>query len=233
VLDALFMLLTLPLLFLIFGYDMIRPNAQSFADTGPWGYSFLAFYGFMIFYSLIFAYGIFWGPHQMKGLLHWVTDNRLLRRFNAGANKLGEDLVIASEGLKSQKLNFHLKAALGTLLAWIFRFLLISCLMIAFVPTLPLNPSFQFELYARLQSMFFMIMFSPTPGGAGIIELLFGGFLTDYIDTATRSTVISTIWRIMSYYVYLVAGAIVVPQWIKNTVRIGRKPQEQSSKVEN
>jgi hypothetical protein len=219
VLDALFMLLTLPLLFLVFGFDMIRPHAETFADTGAWGYSFLAFYGFMIFYSIVFAYGIFVGPKQMKAVLNWATNNRLLRRFNAGANKLGEDLVTASEGLKNQSLSFHLKAMTGTLIAWTFRFLLISCLMIAFVSDLPLTLGFQFELYARLQSMYFMIMFSPTPGGAGVIELLFGGFLTDYIDSATRSSVISAIWRILSYYIYLIGGAIVVPMWIKKVLK--------------
>jgi glycosyltransferase 2 family protein len=219
VLDALFMLLTLPILFMVFGFDMIRPNAQTFADTGAWGYSFLAFYGFMIFYSIVFAYGIFIGPKQMKGLLHWVTNNKLLRRFNAGANKLGEDLVMASDGLKKQSLSNHLQAMLGTLIAWVFRFLLISCLIIAFVPDLPLNLGFQFELYARLQSMFFMIMFSPTPGGAGVIELLFGGFLTDYINSKTLSSVISAIWRILSYYIYLIGGAIVVPMWIKKVLK--------------
>lgn len=215
VLDALFMLCTLPILFFIFGFDILRPGAQSFSDLGQWGYLALGFYIFMIVYSIIFAYGIFWGPQQMKRLLGWATNNRLLRRFHQGAIKLGEDLVTASKGLKEQGWRVHLQAVVGTLLAWIFRFLLISCLVIAFTPKLPLTLSFQSELYARLQTMFFVVMFSPTPGGAGIIELAFNGFLTDYVQSNTHATVISTIWRLMSYYLYLAAGALVVPNWIR------------------
>ncbi|WP_373551619.1 YbhN family protein [Haliscomenobacter sp.] len=225
VLDALFMLCTLPILFLIFGFDILRPGAQSFADLGQWGYLALGFYIFMIVYSIIFAYGIFWGPQQMKRLLGWATNNRLLRRFHQSAIKLGEDLVTASKGLKEQGWPIHLQAVVGTLLAWIFRFSLISCLVIAFTPELPLTLRFQSELYARLQTMFFVVMFSPTPGGAGIIELAFNGFLTDYVHSNTHATVISTIWRLLSYYLYLMAGALVVPVWIRAVFK-GKKTKE-------
>ncbi|MBK9487578.1 MAG: flippase-like domain-containing protein [Haliscomenobacter sp.] len=63
--------------------------------------------------------------------------------------------------------------------------------------------------------MFFVVMFSPTPGGAGVIEVAFNGFLTDYVHSNTHATVISTIWRLLSYYLYLAAGALVVPVWIR------------------
>ncbi|AEE50917.1 hypothetical protein Halhy_3054 [Haliscomenobacter hydrossis DSM 1100] len=227
VLDALFMLCTLPVLFAIFGFDILRPGAESFADLGQWGYLALGFYIFMIVYSIIFAYGIFIGPHKMKRFLGWVTNNRLLKRFHQAALKLGEDLVISSQGLREQGWKIHLQAIVGTLLAWVFRFLLISCLVIAFTPNLPLTIHFQAELYARLQTMFFVVMFSPTPGGAGIIELAFNGFLTDYVHSNTHATVISTIWRLMSYYLYLIAGAIVVPNWIREVFNVKReKPLE-------
>lgn len=219
VLDALFMLCTLPILFGIFGFGILRPGASSFADLGQWGYLAVGFYVFMIVYSLIFTYGIFIGPRHIKRLLGWLTNNRILSRFHQGALKLGEDLITSSQGLREQGWSVHVKAILGTLLAWIFRFLLISCLIIAFTPQLPLTLHFQAELYARLQTMFFVIMFSPTPGGAGFIEVAFNGFLTDYVLSNTHATVISTIWRLMSYYLYLTAGAIVVPNWIREVFK--------------
>ena len=66
--------------------------------------------------------------------------------------------------------------------------------------------------------MFFVIAFSPTPGGAGLIDILFGGFLTDYVSNATQATMISTIWRFLSYYVYLFAGVLIVPNWIRQRI---------------
>lgn len=227
VLDASFKLITMPILFAIFGFSILRPGAQRFADLGEWGYLAVSFYIFIIIYCAIFAYGIFWGPHQMKRLLGWLTNNRLLRRFHEAAIKLGEDLVTASKGLKGQSWKVHLQAIVGTCLAWVFRFLLISCLVMAFTPGLPLTFKFQAELYARAQTLFFILMFSPTPGGAGIIELTFNGFLIDYVQSNTHATVISTVWRLMSYYLYLILGALVVPNWIRK-VFAGRK-----GKVEN
>ena len=219
VLDALFMLCTLPILFATFGYVILRPDASSFADVAEWGYLAIGLYLFMIVYASIFAYGVFIGPQKMKRLLGWLTNNRLLSRFHEGALKLGEDLVISARGLREQGWRVHLQAIVGTILAWVFRFLLISCLVIAFNPNMPLNLHFQAELYARLQTMFFVIMFSPTPGGAGFIEVAFNGFLTDYVLSNTHATVISAIWRLMSYYLYLTAGAIVVPNWIREVFR--------------
>ena len=66
--------------------------------------------------------------------------------------------------------------------------------------------------------MFVIIAFSPTPGGAGFVEILFNGFLTDYMESTTYSTMISTIWRILTYYSYLLVGVIVIPNWIRNVL---------------
>ena len=63
--------------------------------------------------------------------------------------------------------------------------------------------------------MYIVTLFSPTPGGAGIAEIVFGGFLSDYIP-ATTALVIAFLWRILTYYSYLLAGAFVVPNWINN-----------------
>ena len=75
------------------------------------------------------------------------------------------------------------------------------------------------ELYARLEAMFIVMMFSPTPGGVGFVEILFGGFLTDYVSNPTLATVVSTIWRLLTYYSYLLAGAILVPAWLRKVMQ--------------
>ena len=74
--------------------------------------------------------------------------------------------------------------------------------------------------------MFFVIAFSPTPGGAGLIELLFNGFLSDYVTSNTHATFISTLWRMISFYVFLFAGAVLVPNWINKTLTHHEKGAE-------
>ena len=217
VLDSLFLLLSLPVLYLLFGPGIMRPGAERFAETGAWGYYFLIAFGVMTAYTLLFFYGIFIGPERVKRFLGTLTSWRLLRRFRRRAIVLGNEFVIASGELRQESVKFHLKAFWHTVLAWAPRFLLLSAIIIAFIPSIPLDLRTQVELYARLKTMFFVIAFSPTPGGAGLIELLFGGFLSDYVTNNTFSTLIATIWRVISYYVYLFAGAILIPNWIRKT----------------
>jgi uncharacterized protein (TIRG00374 family) len=216
VLDGLFFIGTLPLLFAIFGTSMIRPNVERFADLGAWGYYFLFAYTLMAAYSAVFYYGLFVSPGNMKRVLVGFTRIKWLRRFRRNAVELGNDMVVASKELKRQNFRFHIGAFLATGVAWSCRFLLLSSLIIAFIDNIPMDFWSQFELFARLETMFVIIAFSPTPGGAGFVEVLFGGFLRDYVINPTYSTVISTIWRLLSYYSYLLAGAIVIPNWIRN-----------------
>ena len=223
VLDGIFFIGTLPLLFLIFGTQMIRPGIESINDLGPWGYYFLFAYGVMATYTSFFYYGLFVSPKQIKRLLVGFTRIGFLKRYREKAIALGEDMIIASSELKKQQLHFHLKAFGATVLAWSCRFLLISCLIIAFIPSIPLAFWPQAELYARLQTMFVIIAFSPTPGGAGFVEVLFGGFLSDYVSSPTYATLISTIWRLLTYYSYLLAGAIIIPNWIRAILNERRK----------
>mgnify|MGYP001597868273 FL=1 len=210
VLDSFFLLGTLPLLYLIFGSSIIRPD-----EIGNWGFYFTFAYLLMTFYSATFFYGIFVNPKQLKRLLSWLSEFKVLQNWKNQIKQLGDDIIMASQELSKKPLSFHFQSGLSTIIAWMSRFVLLICIMVAFLPDLSLRPIVLFELYARLQSMFFVIAFSPTPGGAGLIELLFNGFLTDYIQSNTSTTIISTIWRMLSYYLYLVVGAFIIPNWLQ------------------
>ena len=107
-------------------------------------------------------------------------------------------------------------------MAWIFRFTILSSLIIAFT-SIPLDFLTQFALFARLETMFVIIAFSPTPGGAGIIEALFGAFVKDYVEAGTQALVISLIWRLLTYYSYLIIGAFVIPNWIRKIINVRKK----------
>lgn len=223
VLDSVFLLGTLPILFLLFGSSIMRPGAGDFAEAGAWGYYFLAAYLIMALYSLIFYYGIFINPQQIRRFLGGITRIGFFKRFHRKAIALGNDMITASAELRRQSFSYHLSAFISTAIAWVTRFALLNCLIIAFIPTVPTDFWTQFELYSRLETMFFIIAFSPTPGGAGLIDVLFRGFLTDYVTSPTIATTISTIWRLISYYIYLFAGVIIIPNWIRHILNERRK----------
>jgi uncharacterized protein (TIRG00374 family) len=77
-----------------------------------------------------------------------------------------------------------------------------------------------FLLFARQLVISNMLLLSPTPGGSGIAEVLFKTYLGDFIPIGGAITIIlALIWRLISYYPYLIAGAIIVPRWLRDNFK--------------
>jgi hypothetical protein len=57
------------------------------------------------------------------------------------------------------------------------------------------------------------MLISPTPGGAGIAELLFVSLLKD-ASIHHLAIIAAIIWRLFTYYPYLLIGSIIFPKWI-------------------
>ena len=225
-LDGLFFILTIPILYLIFGNRIIEPDVAHLSEVGAWGIYFLIAYLVMSAYSLFFMYGIFINPGQLRRILIFFTGLKWLQRYRQKAEKLGEDMIIASKELRQQGFRLHFWAGFSTFCVWVVRFLILNCSIIAFMDEIPATFSLQFELYARLETMFLIFLFSPTPGGAGVVELVLGGFLKDFATNPTIATVITTFWRLLTYYSYLLLGAIVIPNWIRKLLNERRKQKQ-------
>ena len=218
VLDTLFFIGLLPILILILGVGVIHPSMSSFANLNHWGVSFLTFYSLMFAYGFLFYYGLFINPVQMKRLLVGFTKISFLKKWRRNAVELGESMIVTSDELKKQNWKYHLHAFGSTSVSWASRFLLLNCLIIALVPEVSMAIMDQLLLYARQMSMFILIAFSPTPGGAGIIEYVFGGFLGDFVPSGI-SPVINFFWRCLTYYIYLMAGVLIIPAWIQTVIK--------------
>ena len=217
VLDTFFFVLTLPVLFLFFGFGMIQPGAQQLSDLRVWGDYFLITYTVMLVYGSVFYYGLFRDPRRIKQFLMWMTRLPLLRRYAKGAEKTGNEFIEASKEISQQGRSYHLRAIAGTVGAWSCKFMLMGCLVIAFTQVNPLQLSDQLLVYARFEAMFIIVLLAPTPGGAGFAELAFGQFLSDFIPRSV-SLIIAVVWRLLAYYSYLLAGAVILPNWIRGVV---------------
>jgi len=69
-------------------------------------------------------------------------------------------------------------------------------------------------IYARQLIMWVIMLISPTPGSSGLAEIVFSVFLEDFIpDGLTPSTAV--LWRVISYYPYLIIGVLILPGWLK------------------
>ena len=233
VLDTIFFVGLLPILLLLIGPTMIRPELTTWTKIDIWGYYFLIAYVLMAIYGSVFYYGLFVNPIQLKRFLVGMTKIRLLKKFRQKAIDLGNEMVIASLEMKQKHRSFHLGAFAATATAWSCRFLLLNCLIIALGNMASTDLFSQFSLYGRLQTMFIVIAFSPTPGGAGFVEGLFFPFVSDYVSNATSATIIATIWRLMTYYSYLLIGAIIIPNWIRQVINNRKKKVAVQSDNEN
>lgn len=78
-----------------------------------------------------------------------------------------------------------------------------------------------------------MMLVSPTPGGSGFSEYIFIRYLWDFVLVKAAlavsfAVVLALLWRLISYYPYLIIGSIILPWWIKK--KFGHK---QMDKVKN
>ncbi len=222
VIDTIFFIVTLPLMYFLLGPIMIRPGMNSITDIDGFGYTFFGVVLFMASYGALFAYGLFWRPDHMQRLLLWISRIRILGRFKNDLEKTANDVVITADEIKGKPWTFHAKSTIATFGAWTTRFLALNCIIMALLPLTSTDLWTQTLLFARSETMHAITAFSPTPGGAGVAEYLFGGFFSDYIPQGI-ATVVALIWRLITYYPYLIAGAIVIPVWIREVVNRRRK----------
>jgi uncharacterized protein (TIRG00374 family) len=87
---------------------------------------------------------------------------------------------------------------------------MLNCLIAAFTNvSLPEH----LTIFSRQVIMWILMLISPTPGSSGTAEFFFTQFFNSFLGDYTFVT--NIFWRMMSYYPYLILGAIFLPRWIK------------------
>jgi uncharacterized membrane protein YbhN (UPF0104 family) len=66
-----------------------------------------------------------------------------------------------------------------------------------------------------------------TPGGAGIVEMAFPSFFGLFLGRF--SNIVVVLYRLITYYPYLVLGSVFLPRWIAKV--FGRQAVENEVKV--
>jgi uncharacterized protein (TIRG00374 family) len=216
--DTGFFVVLLPTLLWLYGPPMLFPGMQHFGDVGLASGTFFITYSMMVMYWSVLVFFLFLKPKASKSVLGWLAKQRLLKKFAPRLNFLGHEFSLAATEMRSQSWLYHFKVLLGTFGSWTSKFLMINCIIIALVPSTPVDGATQAFIYARLVAMFTIMAFSPTPGGAGLAEIALAGFISDYVPQGI-GIVVALIWRGMAYYGYLLLGALVVPGWVNARLR--------------
>jgi len=171
-------------------------------------------YGLKLIWILILSYGLFINPRGLKWLLLRIFKFRPLRRWYRAINDIGTDIILSSRELKTRNAGFWIKSFLSTFISWSSRYLVANALILAFF-----GYTDQLLLFARQLVMWIMMLIMPTPGGSGFAEYIFTHFLGDLMPVAPElqvaaATLVAVSWRLVTYYPYLIIGAIVFPRWL-------------------
>jgi glycosyltransferase 2 family protein len=220
--DAGFFVLSLPILLLLYGPTMLYPGASTFAEVWVASGVFFSTYAFMCSYWSVLVVFLFVRPQYAQRALSWLAHRPWLQKHAPKLDRLGHEFTLAAHEMRHQPWHYHIRVIAGTLGAWTLKFLMINCLLIAIVPTTSLDGSTQALVYARMVAMFIIMAAAPTPGGAGVAELLFAKLIADFAPEPGVAMVIALVWRSMAYYGYLLLGATIVPGWAAKQLTKGK-----------
>jgi len=217
-LDELYFVIMFPLILLIVGGKILfTTSLQGTGITLLNNLVFVAIAGYLIILAwvLLVGYGLFIDPEKIKKTLIYIFKLPVLRRWKDSAVKAGDDIVESSHELKKQKISFWVKAFTATFLSWTSRYWVVNAILVAFFT---IND--HLLIFARQLVTWIMMIISPTPGGSGFAEIILGRYISDTIPADSEyvgslALAIAIIWRIISYYPYLIIGASLVPGWIQ------------------
>lgn len=167
-------------------------------------------YALYAFYSLVMALALFYKPRVFKWVLLKIYSIKWLKKWKHSANEYGNQIIEASKELIGKNYKYWVTIVVATIFIWSSRYLMLNALIGAY-DSLTLNE--HIIVFARQVIMWIVMMISPTPGSSGTAEFFFAQFFAQFLNGYTFVT--SILWRLLSYYPYLLLGAIFLPRWIR------------------
>jgi uncharacterized protein (TIRG00374 family) len=216
-LDEIFYITMVPLIFILVGTHVLFTSAKSYlfmnTQLGVEGI-FLIGYLFIVVLTAIISYGVFIRPRGFKWILLRVFKLPFLRKWRPQAGIAGDDIITTSHEMRGKPILFWFRAYFSTFISWTARFWVVNFLIMSITPV-----SQHLLIYARQLVMWVILLISPTPGSSGIAEYLFSDFLGDFIPIGLTAA-LALLWRLVSYYPYIFIGAIILPNWVKRVFHL-------------
>jgi len=211
ILDNLFFVIGAPII-LFFAKGNIFPNSKILENQLENSLQAIFWISYTLYatYSLIMAAALFYRPRVFKWVLIKIFSIKWLRKWKHDAQEYGNQIIEASKELSGKRWTYWASIIFATIFIWSSRYLMLNALISAYVP---LSLDNHVIVFARQVIMWIVMMISPTPGSSGTAEFFFGQFFTQFLDGYTFVT--SILWRLLSYYPYLILGAIFLPRWIR------------------
>jgi len=216
------------LLVTFFGSDTIFPAMENvlFGWTMPMKTIFYVSVSLIAMYTLIMVYGLLINPKGFRWVITKVGAWPILRRWQKNAEKIGDDVLNASKELSGMKAIYWVRAIISTVFVWSARYLMLNCLIAAFttVSAVDLGLTEHGQIFSRQVVMWITLLISPTPGSTGIAEVVFPMFFLMFLGGKKPLAFgVAILWRLFTYYTYLLIGVLVLPRWVTKIVQRSAK----------
>ena len=210
--DNLFFLFLVPCVFLFIGGSVLFPESSDLHSFFSWYF----WCGFCLIFTVCFLLylTLFWVPKLATKILLFVFSFPFIRRWKVVAINLGGDIERSAKEFQKESFPFWLKVFAFTFCSWTSRYLVINCIMNAF---LILSFNENVVVLGKQLVLWVLMIASPTPGGSGFAELGFAELLSSFTSSTLLLASLAFIWRMISYFPYLFIGSIVLPYWVKRT----------------
>lgn len=176
--------------------------------------AFWVIYAVIFLWTAILFLGILVKPDAIRRMLVGLFGWRPLKRWQQRIISMSDNMLATSIDLKSRSMGWFLKAFAATTVSWLSRYLLVNALFLGFYPD-----ASQLTVFGRQFIVWAILMVSPTPGGSGVSEYIFTQYYGDLITGGGIVLILAMFWRLMSYYIYLLAGIFVLPSFLGATKR--------------
>ncbi|GAB5417130.1 MAG: lysylphosphatidylglycerol synthase transmembrane domain-containing protein [Crocinitomicaceae bacterium] len=212
--DNLFFVVMIPLVFLFVRNTDLFPEGLD--SSLPLMWWFWIGCGVIFSVCLLLYLTIFWYPKLATRFLLAVFSLPFIRRWKFIAKEWGKDIETAAKEFKKESRAFWWKVFLTTFASWMSRYLVINAVLNAF---LHLGILDNIKILGQQLVLWLFMLVSPTPGGSGVAEFAFGELLSGFTTSTLLLGLLALIWRLISYFPYLVFGSILLPAWIRRTRR--------------
>ncbi|EJF10662.1 flippase-like domain-containing protein [Pontibacter sp. FD36] len=209
VLDNMFFIIAAPIALLATQGEVFPDFGLSATDVNALKTAFYISYTLIAVYTFIMIYALFVRPRAFKWILLKLTGWKLLRKWRINAFHHGNEIVWASQQLRGKDFNYWARAIISTIFVWSARYFLLNCLIAAFT-----DVTFAEHMLIISRNLIFWIVMlvAITPGGAGIVEMAFPSFFGLFLGRF--SNIVVVLYRLITYYPYLVLGSIFLPKWV-------------------
>jgi uncharacterized protein (TIRG00374 family) len=171
-----------------------------------------AWIGYLMILSVCVFVGIalFILPTFTKVCLHYLSGLSIFARIKTKLVTFGDDIEITAHEYKNQSVSFWIKMLIASLINWTSRYLLANALLYAF-SNVDLN---MLMVLSRQYVLWIFTSIPSTPGASGVAEVSFVALNCEFMPSGL-SAAIALIWRMYSYYFYIILGLILLPKWAK------------------